>query len=163
MTFTPLALRLCAEIASAGVRITTPFSVTAKISSWSSTTSAPTTGPLSAVSLMPMTPRPPRYCVRYSSTGVRLPKPLAVRWSSDAPPPAMLQATTSSPGFLNRMPKTPAAGLPVSRTLDSSKRIVWPSRDDSKMSSSPLVGTTSASSSSSLSRIAIRPARLEES
>ena len=61
------------------------------------------------------------------------------------------------------MPRTPAAARPIGRTSSSWKRIACPDRDTITMSSSPLVGMTRTSSSSSRSSRAMMPARSDES
>ena len=73
MTRTPCALRPVSRISLTLVRSVWPRSVTS-MTSWSFVTSAtPTTGPLRSLASMRMTPLPPRFCSRNSSSWVRLP------------------------------------------------------------------------------------------
>ena len=73
-------------------------------------------------------------------------------------------ATTESPACLQPQSDHPG-GRPGSSRVPHrwAKRIVWPSRDESRMSCTPSVGTTATSSSSSRRFMAMRPALRDES
>ena len=57
----------------------------------------------------------------------------------------------------NRIPLTPIAVLPTTRTSDSLKRIDFPADENNKMSCSPAVISTPTNLSSSLKSIAMMP------
>ncbi len=58
---------------STGIRIIVPIFVTIMIASVPRTPRAVTKSPVLAVSSLAIIPLPPRFCVRYSPNGVRLP------------------------------------------------------------------------------------------
>ena len=123
---TPIVLRPCEETSSAWMRMTLPLVVTSRMSSPSRTCSMPTTVPLRPAVLMSMIPFPARPWSRYSSSGVRLPKPRSVTVRICAPSCTTSAAMTASPSSTS-MPRTPAAPRPMGRTSSSLKRIAMPS------------------------------------
>ena len=102
-----------------------PLDVTAKTSSDSPTTRAPTTDPRLSVTRIPRTPRPPRPFTENSLGSVRLPNPSVVRCKTMASGLTTTHDTRKSLSR-NRMPLTPAALRPMARTSSSLIRSVWP-------------------------------------
>ena len=152
--FRPIGL-----ISATAVRIRIPPLVVSITSSASVTLAIATTGPLRSVTLMSISPLPPRFCERYSVKGVRLPKPLAQtvrRLAGSSSPLATTIPTTSSPSSRS-IPRTPKAGRPIERTFDSSKRIDIPSLVERITWSLALVRATPISSSPSSSPRAMIP------
>ena len=115
-----------------------------------------TTFPVFSEVLMLMTPCPPRFCRRYSSTSDRLPIPFSETTSSFESSRTTTMPTTTS-FFFSLSPRTPAETRPSVRASRSLKRIAIPSRLARMISSSPEVIWTSMSSSPSRMLIAFSP------
>ena len=106
--------------------------------------------------LIVCTPFAPREVLRYSLTGVRLPKPFSVTVTSRFSGSTRTAPTTqSSPR--REMPMTPRAVRPIGRTLFSLYRTARPSLVAIRTSLSPRVCRTYSSSSPSSSVSAILP------
>ena len=125
ISLTPCVFLPCRDMLFAVVLISLPEFVIMTISSSSRTCIRPTAFPPFSITFIDITPLPPLPCTRYSSILVRLPSPLSVTVSSAVLSSATPAETTSSP-LTMRMPLTPFAVRPISRTSSSLKRIERP-------------------------------------
>src|SRR6266567_7572108 len=96
---TPCVERPASRISFAWTRITFPYSVMIITSDSSVTWSAATTGPLRSVDLRLITPLPPRDVMRYSASGVRLPKPFSETVSISEVKDCLMTSFSSSSRF----------------------------------------------------------------
>ena len=136
-------------------RVIWPDVFMAMTSSPSATTRPPTRDPRSSLSFMALMPSPPRFCSRYSETGVRFANPPSVTVNTNrsssgmsAPMTVMLSSASSERNF---MPVTPEVARPIGRSCSSvaANLIAWPLRDTSSTWSSALHSEAPISSSSS--------------
>ena len=129
-------------------------------SSFSCTLRMPTRLPVFSVTLMVLTPLPPRFVILYSSIWVRFPKPFSLTTKTVfcvSPFPTHIMPITSSFLSSTSMPETPMAPRPVALTLLSGKRIALPLFIAIIISHSPSVSMASNNSSPSKMVIAFTP------
>jgi hypothetical protein len=110
--------------------------------------------------LIVCTPLAPREVLRYSLTGVRLPKPFSVTTSISWSSRATSIARTSLPLPVMFIPRTPPVARPIARASASSKRTASPSLETMRISSPGSTRRTATSSSSSRMLIAMMPSAL---
>src|SRR6266852_8124582 len=123
MTITPCVCRPIREIAPTWVRRTIPLALMISTSSSGSlTTRIAASLPTRSVTLRVNTPWPARWCMGYSSTGVRLPYPRSVITRTSPPGAPVALPTTVSP-LPSLMPITPCVSRPIARTSFSLNRI----------------------------------------
>ena len=141
------------------MRLNTPPVVPSRISSSSSTARTLTTAPDFLVIFTLITPMPPRLLMGYCPIGVRLPRPSSVTVSRLRPSLASATPTTASP-VRSRIPRTPRAPRPISRTCPALKRTALPCCVASTICVSFEINLTPTRLSARSSVMAKMPARL---
>ncbi len=127
------------------------------------TSNMPTSFPVFSVTFIVFTPFPPLLVMRYSSTGVFLPKPFSLITNTvdaDSPLFTQIMPITSSVWSSTSMPPTPIAPRPVGRTVVSGKRIARPLLRAIIISQLPSVIFAASSSSPSIMVMAFTPVAL---